>query len=209
MSAADQLVRGYPFTVLAEVHPVTDRTDSLAPEERVTIDNAVAKRRREFSTGRWLAKKLLAEADHETAALPSDPDRVPRWPDGILGSISHDDGLCVAVVSRANGIAGIGVDVELSAPLEEGLWSLIMRPEEQVECGACAPGAYAKLLFSAKEAIYKAVYPERRNFLEFLDVRAHIDQERQTFFSQIQEDRVDGFYFIADGHVFSGAYRYA
>lgn len=126
------------------------------PGEQV---QGVPKRLAEFRAGRFAARAALAELGLPPRALPAGPDRAPIWPLGVQGSITHSDALCLAVVGR---VPGIGVDLEPDSPLDPTLRDLVLRPEEQG-----ASDAEAKLIFSAKEAAYKAQYPITRRLFDF------------------------------------------
>lgn len=128
------------------------------PEEEALIARAVPKRVNEFRAGRSAARQALKNVGRPPAAIPARDDRLPQWPDGVAGSISHCGDLCVAVVSDT--VRSVGIDVEPVTALPVDLWDEILLPEERFAvCGADNPGLMAKLVFSAKEAAYKAQYP--------------------------------------------------
>lgn len=149
----------------------------LYPEEWRHIERAVEKRRREFAAGRLLAREALASVgiddDLRLRALLPQPDRSPCWPEGVVGSITHCASLCAVAVARAQDCAGLGLDVEPAQPLKSELLPQIVRPEEFERFDAL-PDAVRALggiaAFAMKEALYKAIYPIRRRFLEFHDV---------------------------------------
>jgi enterobactin synthetase component D len=94
--------------------------------EKEAIARAVARRRDEFTTGRCLAREALARLGCVAASLSPDRDRVPRWPEGFVGTISHSGSLCVALVGRARDLFGIGIDIEETIRMQPGLASLIV-----------------------------------------------------------------------------------
>ncbi len=93
------------------------------------------------------------------------------WPEGIVGSISHDPCIAVAAAARERDFAALGIDVEPSEPLPPDLLDLIATPRERAE--VAENSLEARLLFAAKEAVYKAVYPLDRTFLDFQDVEVN------------------------------------
>lgn len=119
----------------------------------------VPKRIAEFRAGRAAARAALAELGLPDRPIPAAPDRAPIWPHGLQGSISHSDSLCLAVVGRCR---GIGADLEEATPLDPDLRAAVLRPEE-----AGATALEAKLIFSAKEAAYKAQYALSRRLFDF------------------------------------------
>jgi 4'-phosphopantetheinyl transferase EntD len=133
---------------------------SFAAAEEAAIARAVTRRRDEFTTGRRLSREALARLGCAATSLPPDPDRVPRWPDGFVGSISHSGGLCIALVGRARELIGIGVDIEATARIDCKLAGLICRPEE-TDIGEISGAIDLTLLrFVAKEAFFKAYFPD-------------------------------------------------
>lgn len=158
---------------LAEMPP--DRADpaALAAGELQQIARAVPRRRLEFAAGRQLARRLLDDMGQGIDALVSDADRVPCWPQPVIGSITHCRSLCaVAIVPRA-ACLGIGLDVEPAVPMKSELMPMILREAESARVQAW-PAQWRELAgiltFSAKEALYKSIYPAHRVFLDFRDV---------------------------------------
>ena len=146
----------------------------LLPNEALAIAKAVLSRRQQFTAGRVLARRALGELGYPESELASDADRVPRWPAGSIGSITHTHGWCAVAVAHASEVAAIGVDVEAATALEPALWERICRPEERSVLQTRSPeqaGLLAKAIFSAKESAYKALYPRVRQFLEFQGMR--------------------------------------
>ena len=89
--------------------------DALRPEERAGLGRAVEKRRREFAAGRACARRALARLEIADAVLPIGPDRLPAWPAGIVGSITHCAGYCGVAVARRGSILCLGLDAEVGA----------------------------------------------------------------------------------------------
>jgi 4'-phosphopantetheinyl transferase EntD len=156
---------------IAELDPrsVTACAGLFAEEVRA-VASAVESRQKQYTAGRVLARRAWAELGVASMPLLSDEQRVPRWPEGVVGCITHTLGWCAAAVGRAEHVAALGVDVEAATVLDVDLWERICRPEERVWLQAHAQpaaGLLAKALFSAKESIYKALYPHVRVFLDF------------------------------------------
>jgi 4'-phosphopantetheinyl transferase EntD len=161
----------------------------LFPEEKEVIGRAVEKRRREFRTGRACARAALAELGVEAQAIPSGPRGAPQWPAGIVGSITHCDGYRACALAHRADLVAIGIDAELDTALPEGLIGDIALPEERRaldQLTAEEPGtSWDRLLFSAKEAVYKAWFPLTERWLGFEDARVEIDRERRFFSAQL------------------------
>ena len=159
--------------------------------ERTAIACAVAKRRNEFLTGRELARRALDGLGCPAAPIPVGDMRMPVWPEGYVGSISHSGGLCVAHVGRSGDLAGIGIDIELVGALGLHLVSQACSPEEwaAAECDRRSDIDPGTLCFSAKESVYKAYFPLTRVFLDHADVRLQIDWARGRFAARVKDDR--------------------
>lgn len=142
----------------------------LFAEEARAVGSAVESRQKQYTAGRVLARQAWAELGVASVPLLNDEQRVPRWPEGVVGCITHTHGWCAAAVGRAEQVAALGVDVEAATALDVDLWERICRSEERAWLHAHAQpaaGLLAKALFSAKESIYKALYPRVRVFLDF------------------------------------------
>lgn len=161
----------------------------VSAAEITAIAGASARRKREFMVGRVLARKLLAELDIHQHNLLIGNDRAPEWPKGVLGSITHSDRICGVVVTHPSPeLQGIGLDVEPAEALEQDLWDLLCTAKERKwldELPAKERGLMARLLFSAKEAVYKSQYLTTRRFLEFEDVELDVDQSTGTFTARL------------------------
>lgn len=163
-----------PFPVrLAEMPPAAADPDALSPEEQALIGRAVDKRRREFAAGRLLARTVLSEIRVPAGPLLPDADRVPCWPKGIIGSITHCNSLCAVAVAPADAYDGLGLDVEPALPLEPRLLPMITNAAERErldELPSDLRPLGGRLVFAIKEAVYKAIYPTARVFLDFHQV---------------------------------------
>lgn len=152
--------------------------DSLFAEERALLGNLMEKQRRESATVRACARKALAALGRPPAPVLPGVRNAPRWPDGIVGSMTHCDGYRAAALARSSDVLAVGIDAEPDLPLPAGLVETIALPREQAwlrRDAALDPVASAssvhrdRLLFSAKEAVYKTWYPMMRSELDFDD----------------------------------------
>ncbi|WP_131740895.1 4'-phosphopantetheinyl transferase family protein [Actinomadura roseirufa] len=145
----------------------------LLAEEEPAVARAVDKRRREFTTVRWCARRALADLGLPPVPIVPGERGAPRWPDGVVGSMTHCDGYRAAAVARAGDIAALGIDAEPHGPLPEGVLEAIAREEELpllAELARTSPETHwDRLLFCAKEAVYKAWFPVTRRWLGFED----------------------------------------
>jgi 4'-phosphopantetheinyl transferase EntD len=152
-------------------HPDTIEV-GLFPEEREHIAQSVAKRRIEFAAVRRCARRALQELGYPPVPILPGEQREPQWPEGVVGSMTHCAGYCAAAVARSGEISALGIDAEVHAPLPEGVLDLISLESERERIAALAvdvPNAvhWDRVLFSAKESVYKAWFPLTRRWLGF------------------------------------------
>jgi len=145
----------------------------LMPEEAVSVANAVPKRVQEFAGGRLCARRALAEVGITDFPVRMATDRRPVWPESIVGSITHTQGLCAAVIAERARIIALGLDTEAVGAVKEHLWPSICGAAERSwieSLPADTRGAAAAFIFCAKEAFYKCQYPLVAEPLGFHDV---------------------------------------
>lgn len=154
----------------------------LFPEEERSLGRAVEKRQHEFLTGRACARQALAELGHAPVAIPSGERGEPLWPSGVVGSITHCRGYRACAVASAEQVRSVGIDAEVDEPLPQGVLKAVAFGRERALVAEPAAGVCLdRLLFSAKEAIYKAWFPLARRWLGFEDVEVTIDVGGGTF----------------------------
>ncbi|MGR3618573.1 MAG: 4'-phosphopantetheinyl transferase family protein [Roseovarius sp.] len=139
-----------------------DEAEDLRPEEASAMARATPARRAEFAAGRSAARAGLRAIGLVPFPIPMAPDRSPDWPRGVTGSITHDGDTALAIVTRYQGVAGLGLDMEPHEDLPCDLWETVLTPAETCWLSmrdAAARGPLARMIFSAKEASYKALYP--------------------------------------------------
>ncbi|MFJ2743698.1 4'-phosphopantetheinyl transferase [Streptomyces sp. NPDC087440] len=142
---------------------------ALFPEEAAVVDRAVAKRRGEFAAVRLCAREALGALGVAPVPLLPGPRGEPRWPGGVVGSMTHCEGYCAAAVAGVADVLSLGIDAEPDLPLPAGVFEAVVRPEEAERLRRAAWGAVHadRLLFSAKESVYKAWFPLTGRWLDF------------------------------------------
>lgn len=145
---------------------------ALLDAEAASIASPVVAVRRASGAARIVARRLLARLGHANFALCRGASGEPLWPAGIAGSLAHDNSIAVAAVGWQREIGTIGIDIEPAVPLRPDVLELIATPQELRKI-ADDP-LRGKLLFAAKEAVYKACYPLDRVFLEFHDIEVDL-----------------------------------
>jgi 4'-phosphopantetheinyl transferase EntD len=141
---------------------------ALLPDESSAFASCVPKVRRASGAVRIVARQLLSRLGQPECALPKASSGAPIWPAGIIGSLSHDSHVAVAAVGSYRDVGAIGIDVEPAELLPSALLDIVATRRERLNI---AHDPYrGRLLFVAKEAVYKALYPLDQLFLEHHDV---------------------------------------
>ena len=144
------------------------------PEEvSILSSTASPKRIAEFRAGRACARHVLARMAYENVSIGADEAGCPKWPTGLVGSITHTEDWAGAAVGRSSSIRAIGIDAESVSRMTRDLWRLVFLPDEMTRMLALPKekqDAFAAVTFSAKESFYKAQYTLTGSQLEFTDV---------------------------------------
>jgi 4'-phosphopantetheinyl transferase EntD len=150
--------------------------------EAAVVEGAVPARRREFITARRCAREALSDLGSPPQPLPADKARMPIWPGGYVGSITHCEGFRAAAVARSSDYRALGIDAEPDEPLPPDVLDLVARPDE---LGELTGATLTRVLFCAKEAIFKAWFPLARTWLGFHDARVRFNHRTGTFDAEI------------------------
>lgn len=155
---------------------IKDRVDELSHAERAELHPMAPKRQAGFSTGRYCAARaqdLLGQAPQPVRRK----DRVPIWPDGLWGSITHTEEIAAAVASIDK---SVGIDLEELDRMHEGLHKTLFT-ERELDALSGYDSVADTIMFSAKEAGYKAIYPIGKKFIGFHDAEIELDEASMTF----------------------------
>jgi phosphopantetheine--protein transferase-like protein len=206
----------FPDCVATACCRIADADGSMEPAEYSSIKHAVEARQQEFSAGRMCARQALKHLGVFAGPLRKLPNRSISWPEGITGTVSHNEIWCGAAVARRCDVAGIGLDMETVTRIGEKLWRRILTTEERTWLDrqpAAESQQWAALIFSAKEAVYKciaALVPQRIGFIDAVIVP---DLREGAFEVHLkgsiaghlpQELHLQGRFFFFAGAVFTG-----
>lgn len=159
-----------------------DLPAELSAAEQAAVERAVATRRREFATGRACAHLALGRLGVDPVAIPAGERGEPVWPAGVVGSITHCSGYRACAVARADEVLAVGIDAEVHEPLPAGVLEQVAFRRERAMAADRAAGVHLdRLLFSAKEAVYKVWFPLTRRWLGFEDVELVVDARAGGF----------------------------
>ncbi|MCD9006286.1 4'-phosphopantetheinyl transferase superfamily protein [Luteimonas sp. XNQY3] len=171
-----------PPMVAIEFDEASFRTESFAAARMSMPDDVVRsvnKRQAEFFHGRLAARAAMRAmglpAPHEVAMGRS---REPVWPEGVVGSISHNARYAVSIAAPRARHSGVGVDVETRIPADalEAVAVAALGPAEMALLAPCTSRRWPSdmlmtAVFSAKESFFKAVYPSVGRFIDFTALR--------------------------------------
>jgi 4'-phosphopantetheinyl transferase EntD len=178
-----------PATVAVAEARNDDVAVDLFPQEEAIVARAVEKRRREFATARACAHRALALLGAEPGPVGAGARGEPLWPDGVVGTIAHCRGYRGCAVARAAQLVTLGIDAEPHEALPDGLIADLAGAEERerlAELTRAEPEIHwDRLLFSAKEAVYKAWYPLAERWLGFEDAVLTFDPRERTFSARL------------------------
>jgi enterobactin synthetase component D len=191
--------------ISAESFPGTDI------EIPAALAAAVSSRRAEFVAGRLCARAALLALGAASTTVPRGSDRAPEWPDGFVGSISHSAGFAFAAAARASEARTLGLDVEQVSRFETArITRIVTTPSERTRFDISTETL--AIIFSAKEAVYKCLYPLLRQFLEFDAIEldeigpgsfsCHPTRKLSGEFTP--ETLIEGRYAVTDGLIHTG-----
>ncbi|MCM2579586.1 4'-phosphopantetheinyl transferase family protein [Streptomyces meridianus] len=165
----------------------------LYAEEELLIAKALPSRRAEFTTVRACAREALQRIGAPRTPLLRGDFGAPVWPTGVVGSMTHCVGYRAAAVARASDVTAVGIDAEPNLPLrDDGVLGLVALAQERVRLPTLAAQrpdvCWDRLVFSAKESVYKAWYPLARRFLDFHEAEILFDLVTGSFTARLLID---------------------
>ena len=158
-------------------------------EEEALVRHAVLKRRREFVTTRYCARQALKRLGVAPGPILRTKRGAPCWPPGIIGSMTHCAGYRAAAVAKVQDMLSLGIDAETNEALPEGVLEATAVEAERAHveelAGHRPDVCWDKLLFSAKESVFKAWYPLTGLELDFHGARISVDHATGTFTAKL------------------------
>jgi len=208
----------FPAGVALAIARPDEAPPALRGEEAEAVARAVPARQGEFARGRACARSAMGQLGLAQVAIPMRVNRAPRWPEGVIGAITHCEGLVAAVVAQRGALIGLGLDAEPLAPLDPELSAHVCSDaeRERTEAWPGQPAAvWQKLIFSAKEAVHKIVEPLTGVMLDFPDVEIEVDARQGSFVVRAISptarslkclDEIRGRLHLSSGHLVTGAW---
>ena len=174
---------------LLPIHSTSNQKLHPAEENYFSQLSSVS-RKEHYRSGRICAGEVLSKLGTIGQPVLRDPQtREPLWPEGISGAITHSGNWAAAAAGKTSDVLGIGIDLEdLERQVDSRISRHVCLPEEQKWLQQCREECLEqnlKIIFSAKESIFKAFFPYTRTYLHFHDARILMEQ---TFFQNSKSD---------------------
>ncbi len=153
----------YSVVILSEevTLDLSELEHNLSDQQRAYFQTFKSEKRQiEFLRTRWLVKEICGYN------MPWTPSSEPRWPEGLKGSLAHKNGHICAVISKSKKILSLGVDLESLAGFKSHLAEKFMTVEENQKF---TEGWEKALIFTVKEALFKAQFVLGKTFFGFQD----------------------------------------
>lgn len=161
--------------LILALNTIAHAQGSLLPEEKLLLTAAAPARAQEIRAGRSTARVVMAELGFRPTAVMADANGAPLWPSGLCGSIAHSRRHIAVAMCRIREFRSLGIDIEDGRALGRASPDVASDVElRQLVSSHVAPNGEtaARLVFSAKEAIFKCQAPiTGLQTLGFLDVR--------------------------------------
>ena len=164
-----------------------DQDFRLLPEEKAIADSfGSQKRRAEFIMGRIYAHRVLSKFGLESEPILRNPEtREPCWPNSVWGSITHSAGFAAVAVGLRKEIKGVGIDLESFSRYVDLKISRHVCVDSEIEWLESLPTKQAnrslRIIFSAKESIFKCLYPSTKTYLSFKDAAVSVNEIEKKF----------------------------
>ncbi|MFM9984618.1 MAG: 4'-phosphopantetheinyl transferase [Flavobacteriales bacterium] len=192
--------------ILGGIHKIEDFSNKLSLAEKEIILGCNEKRIKEFSTSRWLAKKLLTRLNYKTTNILPNEFGAPIWPKGVAGSISHSNDLCIVAVS-ANSGHSIGIDLQKITTIRPEFTDLVLTPKEKFQNKTESEEEFiitTNMIFSIKESIYKCLGHCKSIDLDFHDVETYHQCGKFNAKIKKSNSEFEGIYRIFQDYIFTG-----
>lgn len=172
---------------------------NLPFEEKKILQTLIStKRKAEFSLGRSCAHQALSKFKLESVPILRNPKtREPVWPESIRGSITHSGNFAAVAVGLSKDISGVGIDLEdLSRRINFNISKHVCVKEELEwlkQFNLEQANRNLRIIFSAKESIFKCFFPLSKTYLSFKDASIKINENNSDFSFTLSKECSDIF----------------
>ncbi len=185
------------------------------------IQKSTVKRQAEFLAGRFAAVQALEKIGYINCDIPIGPNRSPTWPQGVVASITHTSNKALCAVATDENMQYLGIDLEniLTPQAAKEIESIVLNRQEYdlIKSAHISFELALTLVFSAKESVFKALYPYVKRYFEFDSAQlSSFCLERGHIEFTLTEDltseyvactKVSGHFVIENGTVLSCIYK--
>lgn len=164
--------------------------DQMNISRPVQLQQAVEKRQAEFLAGRLLAAAAQTALGRHPVQIGIGPDRAPIWPVGLAGSISHSGDICACLLmTKDQGLPGIDVErIARGSALKAIMEATLADGDAELLDNVENIATVATLCFSAKETLFKSLYPLVGRFFGFECARLAAVPTGNQLYLQLTED---------------------
>ena len=178
--------------------PIRLETQFPDVELDASLGIAVPKRQLQYVAGRFCAAAALRALGAESGRVARGHDGLPIWPAGFIGSISHSDDFACAVAAFATDARAVGFDVEriVSEQRAARIAPLVANDDELARTRSAGLDLAAGLtfLFSAKETVFKCLFPQVRRWFGYSAARiVELDARGGSFSARLSESLSNDF----------------
>ena len=198
--ATDFILQNYHDTLYQEL-------DITLPLE---IKSAVNKRKAEYLAGRYVATQALRSIGVNALEVPTGLHRSPIFPQSVVASITHTNSTALCAAALSENINQLGIDLETilkKSTINAIEHSIINTAEKKVLCNLRMPYQHAfSLTFSAKESLFKALYPSVKNYFDFGAAKlVQVNESDNNFELELTENLTPT---LNEGMNFSGIFHF-
>lgn len=180
------------------------------PESEAEAVKMAAGRAKEFLAGRAATALALASVGAPVGPVLRGASGEPLWPEGFSGSLTHGAGIALAAAAPKSAFRALGIDVESTGRLGRRLWKRLFTPEEAAFLQSQKESALAATAaFSAKEAVYKALFHASGRGVEMKEIALSLRPDG-TFEARLRHaadfsapERLSGFFLVSGTATFS------
>ncbi len=173
------------------------------------LNRAVIKRKAEFFAGRYAAQQAMKRLKVEKNSVGIGQHRNPVWPASLVGSITHTTTQAICAIARNTDYKSLGIDLadQISVATANNIKDQIIQTHE-AETLSKLPLSFEQsltLAFSAKESLFKALYPHVGFYFEFYVAEiCEIEMKTHTFLMRLTRDLND---LLIKNMVFQGRFK--
>jgi len=162
------------------------------------LHRAVQSRQCEFMAGRACVQMAMCLLEASNVELPQiGAHREPLWPEGYYGSISHSATCAVAIVATdEKGYFGIDRQEWLPHEIARSISPNVLCAKEYAFSTLFSNYAeFITTVFSAKESLFKAMFPSIKIYVDFFVVQlCFVDWPQGRLIFEVTQDLSCAFY---------------